>query len=207
MKERVCRIHGYYLDPKTCLKVTNHDLRKRVLHKLFVLTLDKPTTKEELAKALGVDYSKLLYQLNAHLKGFWKVKYEEKRRGAREEFIAPPETDILFIMLGADSTVYILDPLANLFGKIREVGTRCDRCSNTQIDRCWEQIRGSKCFDFGQEEVIRQRKLLEINFRSAPFTPMDWIIACTTLRCLEGKGCVVEIAEDICGFIKKMRGA
>jgi len=207
MKERVCRIYGHYLDPKTCLKIINHDLRKRILHKLFVLTLDKPTTKEELAKALDIDYSKLLYQLNAHLKGFWEVKREEKRRGAREEFIAPPETNILFIMLGADSTVYILDPLANLFGKIREVGTRCDRCSNTQIYRCWEQIRGSKCFDFSREEVIKQRKLLEINSRSAPFTPMDWIIACTALRCLEGEGCVVEIAEDTCMFIKKMRGA
>lgn len=201
-----CLIHGYYLNPETCLKVINHPLRREILHKLYTLTVKGPITKRNLADSLGIDYYELIYQLNNHLKDFWQVRYEKKRRGAREEFIAPPEVNAVYIMLGSGATIYMLDPLANLYGKIGEIGVRCQKCAPIQVDRCLEEISSQRCLDFCPEERQKLAKILEINSRRMPFTPIDYIVACTALRSLEGQGCIINLSRTACEFLKRIEG-
>lgn len=52
------------------------------------------------------------------------MRFEQRRRGTREEFIAFTERNGVYISLGANALLYVLDPLANLFGKLSD-GTRC----------------------------------------------------------------------------------
>jgi len=199
-----CSIQGRYIDPGDCLKVLDHPLRKKILHRLALETIDGPITKKELAKTLGMTYTELLYQLNKQLKGFWEVKREQKKRGAHEEFIAPQTPNTIYVMLGEGATIYLLDPLANIFGRISE-GTRCDECSREQIAKCLDKTKMDKCFDFTTEEMNNQEKLLVANKRPYPFTPIDRIISCIALRSLVGEGCAIKVCETECNFMKKVR--
>jgi len=70
-----------YIDPETYTSIVNHDLRKRILTKLYRSTRTSPISKQELADSLGIDYHQLVYQLNHHLRDFWTVKEEQKVRG------------------------------------------------------------------------------------------------------------------------------
>ena len=199
-----CSIYGYYLNPETCLKVINHPLRRKILHKLYVLTVKGPITKRNLADSLGIDYYELIYQLNNHLKDFWQVRYEEKRRGAHEEYIAPPEVNAVYIMLGSGATIYTLDLLADIYGKISETGTRCQKCAPTQVDKCLEETTSQKCLIFCPDEKQKLTRILEINSRKKPFTPIDYVVACTALRSLEGQGCIINLSRTACEFLKRI---
>jgi hypothetical protein len=53
-----CIIHGLYLDPEKCMKVMNHELRKKILQRLHLLTIRGPISKRMLAEAVGVGYSR-----------------------------------------------------------------------------------------------------------------------------------------------------
>jgi hypothetical protein len=201
-----CLIRAKYIDPEICIKILNHRLRQKILHKLEVETIEKPITKKELADAVGIGYSELLYQLNNQLKGFWKVKEERKKRGAHEEFIVPSSPNTVYVMLGEGATIYVLDPLANMFGKMSN-GTRCDDCSNSQKVKCLERTRSEKCFSFTPEEKRRQERLFSANNRPDAPTPMDRIIGCVALKSLEGDECAVEVCEAECHFLKRIRAS
>ena len=203
-QECLCLLHARYLDPEIFLRIVNHPLRKKILHMLSLLTLEKPIAKKELAGVLGIPYTRLLFQLNKQLNGFWKIERERKKRGAHEELIAPVERNSVYVMLGSDATLYVLDPLANIFGKLSQ-GTRCRECSSDQLKKCLAVIDAHICFGFSPEDRKRQEKLLLANGRSPPFTPMDYILACAALRSLEGRPCAVRIADEDCQFMSRIR--
>jgi hypothetical protein len=199
-----CVIQGIYIDPETCMKIIDHKLRREILHQLYLQTIRGPVSKRMLAEALHLDYYELIYQLNNHLKDFWQVRYEVKKRGTHEEFISPPESNAVYIMLSSGAIINVLDPLANLYGQLSDTGTRCQQCSNTQMEKCLDQIREQSCFHFCREENQKMTKMLEMNNRATPFTPVDLIIACTALRSLEGQGCIVNLGRTRCEFLRKM---
>jgi len=199
-----CSIKGRYADPRICLKVLSHPLRRKILHKLAIQTIDGPVNKKELAKAVGIGYQELLYQLNNHLKSFWEVKQEQKKRGAHEEFIAPPDPNTVYIMIGEGATIYVIDPLANIFGKLSD-GTRCDHCPTEQVEKCLEKIKTEKYFGLSLEERRKQEKLLAANNRPNSPNPMDFIASYIALKSLEGEMCTVQICETECHFIKAVR--
>jgi len=199
-----CSIQGRYIEPGDCLKVLDHPLRKKILYNLALETLDGPITKKELARALDISYTELIYQLNRQLKGFWEVKDEQKKRGAHEEFIAPQAPNTIYVMLGEGAAIYLIDPLANIFGRMSD-GTRCDECSREQMAKCLQRTKTDKCFDFTPEEIKKQERLLDANRRPYPFTPIDRIIGCIALRSLTGEGCAIKVCETECNFMKKVR--
>jgi hypothetical protein len=43
-----------------------------------------------------------------------------------QEFIASTSPNTIFITIGLDDGVFVVDPLANLFSPLLKVGTRCD---------------------------------------------------------------------------------
>jgi hypothetical protein len=196
-----CRIEISYIDPETYTAIVNHDLRKSILRQLYAMSLDRPMTKQELADRLGIGYHQLVYQLGHQLQDFWKVVDEKKVRGTRLEYIAPAAPSSIFITLGRDGRVFIVDPLANLFGPLSKVGTRCDGCSKKDYERCRRIVQ--ECCCLGPEPSPEERAVLATNGRSPPLRPVDLAILCSLKGVATGQKCSVSIPCESCPFMRR----
>ena len=187
------QLKGVVIDPDLYLKVINHDLRKQILNRLFMLSLDGPISKSTIAQDLDIGYHKMLYQLTQHLGYFWKVDYEKKVRGAREEYISPKWINSVYCLLGGDAAVHILDPLANIYGKLADVGIRCDRCPDSQVEECMNSARSDPCMPQTEDVVKKREIILMVNERSTPYKPMDLFLICTLIKSLENEPCTINL--------------
>ena len=194
------QLKGVVIDPDLYLKVINHDLRKKILNRLFILSLEKPISKSTIAEDLNIGYHKMLYQLTQHLDYFWKVDYEKKVRGAREEYISPNWMNSVFCLLGGDAAVHILDPLANIYGKLADVGVRCDKCPDSQVEECMNFARSDPCIPQTEDVVKKREIILMVNERSTPYKPLDLFLICTLIKSLENEPCTINL--DCNNFIK-----
>lgn len=196
-----CRIEIAYIDPVTYSNVVNHPLRKEILRTLYRMALDGPLSKQILADRLKLDYHQLVYQLNNHLREFWTVVQEKKVRGTRMELIAPSNPYTIFIALGKQQTLYMFDPLANLFGPISKVGTRCDVCTPSEAAKCMKYVeKGCSCQKVPSEPELA---ILKANGRKPPNRPLDSAILCALKGIASGEKCVVNIPCEGCAFLKK----
>lgn len=196
-----CRIEIAYIDPVTYSKVVNHPLRKEILRALYRASLDGPISKQSLADQLKLDYHQLIYQLNNHLDDFWTVMEERKIRGTRMELIAPSNPYTIFIALGKEQKLYIFDPLANLFGPLSKVGTRCDICTEKEAAKCMKYVeKGCSC---KKATTDAELSVLKANGRKTPFRPLDNAILCALKGIPSGEKCVVSIPCEGCAFLKK----
>lgn len=202
MKEQAgCRMEIACIDPETYTSIVNHKMRREILRTLYRMALDGPLSKQKLADSLNLDYHQLVYQLNNHLKDFWKVIEERKVRGTRMELIAPSYPYTIFIALGKENSIYMFDPLANLFGPIVKVGTRCDACTPGEAAKCMRFVdAGCSC---SKSPSSAERAVLKSNGREAPFKPLDSAILCALKGIPSGESCVVNIPCEGCAFLKK----
>jgi hypothetical protein len=196
-----CRIEISYIDPEMYTSIVNHDLRKSILRHLYAMSLDRPITKQELADQVKIGYHQLIYQLGHQLQDFWKVVDEKKVRGTRLEYIAPAAPSSIFITLGKDGKVFTVDPLANLFGPLSKVGTRCDGCSKKEMERCLSHVTTGCCFQ--GEPTAEEKRALEANGRGKPLRPVDLAILCALKGVTAGKTCSVSIPCDSCPFMRR----
>jgi hypothetical protein len=199
-----CRIEIAYIDPETYTSVVNHDIRRAILRNLYVMALDRPVTKQELADRVKLGYHQLSYQLTHQLKDFWEVAGERKVRGTRLEYIAPASPSTIFITIGRDGRVFVVDPLANLFGPLSKVGTRCDGCSPQEMKRCLGYVRGG-C-GFKGEPTAEEKAILAANGRGAPLRPVDLAILCSLKGVASGKACALSIPCDSCPLLRRAIG-
>ena len=125
---------------------------------------------------------------------------EKKVRGTRLEYISPAAPSSIFITLGKDGRVFIVDPLANLFGPLSKVGTRCDSCSKKEMERCLEHVRSGCCYT--AEPSAEERRILEANGRKT-LRPLDLAILCSLKGVPTGKACAVSIPCDSCPFMRR----
>lgn len=196
-----CRIEIAYIDPVTYSSVVGHSLRKEILRVLYRMALDGPVSKQKLAEALKLDYHQLVYQLNNHLRDFWTVVQEQKVRGTRMELIAPSNPYTVHIALGKEQMLYMFDPLANLFGPLSKVGTRCDACTPSEAARCMRYVeKGCACVKSPTESEL---VVLKANGRKPSYTPLDSAILCALKGIPTGEKCVVSIPCEGCAFLKK----
>ncbi len=196
-----CRIEISYINPETYTSIVNHDLRKSILRNLYAMALDRPVTKQELAERVKIGYHQLVYQLTHQLQDFWKVVDEKKVRGTRLEYIAPAAPSSIYITLGKDGRVFVVDPLANLFGPLAKVGTRCDGCSKDDMERCLGHVRSGCCFT--AEPTAEEIGILEANGRKQPLRPLDLAILCSLKGISTGKTCSVSIPCESCPFMRR----
>jgi len=196
-----CRIEISYIDPETYTSIVNHEMRKVILRTLYAMSLDRPITKQELADRVKIGYHQLVYQLGHQLQDFWKVVDEKKVRGTRLEYIAPAAPSSIFITLGKDGRVFTVDPLANLFGPLAKVGTRCDGCSKEETDRCLGHVRKGCCFT--GDPTPEEKDTLKANGRGQPLRPVDLAILCALKGISAGKTCAVSIPCDSCPFMRR----
>jgi len=195
-----CRIEISYIDPDVYTSIVNHELRRTILRNLYAMTIDRPVTKQELADRTKIGYHQLNYQLGHQLRDFWKVVDERKVRGTRQEYLAPSAPGTIFISVGRDGRVFVVDPLANLFGPLSKVGTRCGGCSPSDMERCMEYVK-SGCYstDISPEE----RATLHANGREGYIRPMDLAILSSMKGVASGKGCSVSIPCESCPFMRR----
>ena len=186
-------VKGVIIDPEVYLKVINHDLRKKILHELFKLSLSGPITKTEIADNLGIGYHQMLYQLNEHLGYFWMVDHEEKVRGTREEYIRPKNVNTIFCLMGSDGAVHIIDPLANRYGKVIKSGVRCDDCPQEQLKKCMELLKARPCMPQTEDVMKRKQIILMVNDRPSPYKPIDQVLICTMIKSLENEPCNISL--------------
>lgn len=201
MAAKGCTMEIAYIDPETYSSVVNHPLRKEILKALYRRALDGPTTKQALADDLGIDYHQLVYQLNNHLREFWTVAKEQKVRGTRMEFISPAHPNAIFIALGKERSIFVFDPLANIFGPMSSVGTRCDGCSPAEAARCMRFVESAGACSTAPTEA--EVAVLKANGRSKPFRPLDHAILCALKGFPSGENCVVNIPCEGCAFLRK----
>jgi len=138
-----CKIEIGYADPETYASVVNHKLRKEILKTLYQMSVNGPVSKQQIADRLGIGYHQLIYQLNNQLRGFWVIREEKKVRGTRMELIEPAKPHTVFMTFGSDDTIFVVDPIANLFGPLSRVGTRCDVCTEEDAMKCIEHVKSA----------------------------------------------------------------
>jgi len=189
------------LDPEAYISVRDHEMRKRILTTLFRMARAYgPVSKQDLADRLGIKYQQLSYQMSGHLSSFWKVAKEEKVRGARMEFIVPSNPDAVYINIGKDRNINVIDPLAELFGPLSDVGLRCDSCSDDDRKECMASLIEKKIIpksiSGAEEETLR------MNNRKMP-GPLDAGIIQSLKGLAAGEQCVLTIPCDRCTFMKR----
>jgi hypothetical protein len=196
-----CRMEIAYIDPETYSEIVNHKMRKDILRSLYRMALNGPVSKQELADELKLNYHQLVYQLTNHLRDFWTVVEEQKKRGTRMELIAPSKPHVLFISLGREQRIYVFDPRANLFGPLSKVGVRCDICSDAEAQKCLKFVNtGCSC---GSASTSAERAILAANGRKVNQRPVDTAIICALRGIPVGQSCVIDIPCNTCAFLKR----
>jgi hypothetical protein len=196
-----CRMEIAYIDPETYSEIVNHKMRKDILRSLYRMALNGPVSKQELADELKLNYHQLVYQLTNHLREFWTVVEEQKKRGTRMELIAPSKPHVIFISLGREQRIYVFDPLANLFGPLSKVGVRCDVCSDAEAQKCLKFVNtGCSC---GSASTTAERAILAANGRKVNQRPVDTAIICALRGIPVGQSCVIDIPCNTCAFLKR----
>jgi hypothetical protein len=196
-----CRMEIAYIDPETYSGIVNHKMRKDILRALYRKALDGPISKQDLADELKIDYHQLVYQLNNHLREFWAVKEELKKRGTRMELIAPSMPHVIFISWGKEQRIYVFDPLANLFGPLSKVGVRCDICSDAEAQRCMKFVNtGCSC---APASTAAEKAILKANGRKLNQRPVDIAIICALRGIPIGQSCTIDIPCNSCAFLKR----
>jgi len=196
-----CRMEIQYLDPDTYTSLSAHEMRQDILNKLFEETYNGRTmTKQELADSLNIKYQQLVYQLMNHLREFWTVVREEKVRGTRMEYIAAENPHAVYICLGKDRKLYIVDPIARLYGPLSEVGLRCDHCSSEEAEQCVRSLIDKHIVP--AELSQSERETLSINKRSG-FRPLDRGLIEALKGLAAGNKCTLIVPCERCHYMRK----
>ncbi|MFA7342298.1 MAG: hypothetical protein WCY65_03925 [Candidatus Methanomethylophilaceae archaeon] len=196
-----CRMDIIILDPHTYASLESHKLRQDILARLFQDGYGNALTKQALADMLGIKYQQLVYQLNDHLPEFWDVKSDEKVRGARREFIGPRNQHAVYIALGKDGRIFVVDPLAGLFGPLSEVGLRCDLCRPEEAAHCMHSLHEKSVIPTDMEPA--EESTLTRNGRRAPFRPLDLGVIETLRGLAKGENCALVIPCERCTFLQR----
>jgi hypothetical protein len=191
-RERPTDLRGKLIDPGLCMRIISHPLRRRLLAGLYQAAAEGPLTKMGLAQISGLGYDPVNYQLNRHLREFWVVTGQKKMRGAYLEYIAPKFPNTIFINPGTGGVLFIIDPVASLFGPLKKTGSRCDMCGRDtgQREGCLKNALRQPCFALASKEQKRMETMLRHNGRKPPYTPVDHLMYCAVVNGLEKKDCV-----------------
>lgn len=196
-----CRMEILYMDPDTYTAISTHDMRQAILTKLFKEAYNgHALTKQELADSLGLKYQQLVYQLTNHLNDFWTVVREEKVRGTRMEYIAPENPHGIYICVGKDRKLYIVDPIAELYGPLSEVGVRCDSCSDDEAAHCINSLMEKHIIP--EDLLETEKETLSINKRTGS-RPLDRGLIEALKGLAAGDRCTLTIPCERCSYMQK----
>ena len=198
-----CRMDILYMDPETYTSIATHEMRQAILTKMFKEAYNGHSmTKQELADSLGIKYQQLVYQLMNHLKEFWVVTGEEKVRGTRMEYIAPANPHGIYVCVGKNRKLYIVDPIAELYGPLSEVGVRCDSCSEEEYMHCVNSLIEK---DIVPKDLSpKAAETLALNGRKEA-RPLDRGLVESLRGMAEGNECTLTIPCERCSYMQKKK--
>ncbi len=196
-----CRMELVHMDPDTYTAIATHELRQNILTRLYRDTnKGEPVTKQQLADSLGIKYQQLVYQLSNHLTDFWTVVREEKVRGTRMEYIAPSNPNGVYICVGKDRRIFVVDPVASLYGPLDVVGARCDSCSVEEAEHCVRSLIDKGIIP--SELTTSERETLSKNKRSG-LRPLDRGFIEALKGMAAGNNCILTIPCERCSYLQK----
>ncbi len=196
-----CRMEILYMDPDTYTSIATHEMRQSILTKLFKEAYNgNSMTKQQLADALGIKYQQLVYQLMNHLREFWTVTGEEKVRGTRMEYIAPANPHGIYVCVGKNRKLYIVDPIAELYGPLSEVGIRCDSCSKEEYEHCVSSLIEKGIVP--KELSDTDKETLTLNKRKEA-RPLDRGLVESLKGLSAGNNCTLTIPCERCCYMQK----
>ncbi|MGN1044598.1 MAG: hypothetical protein ACI4Q9_01405 [Candidatus Methanomethylophilaceae archaeon] len=196
-----CKMELVYMDPDTYTAISSHKMRQEILSALYREAYNgHPVTKQELADMLGIKYQQLVYQLMNHIRDFWTVVREEKVRGTRMEFIAPANPNAIHMCVGKDRRIYIVDPIAELYGPLDEVGARCDMCSVDEAEHCVKSLIEKNIIP--KDLTHSEREILSMNKRSG-LRPLDRGFIEALKGIAMGDNCILTIPCERCTFMQR----
>lgn len=191
------------MNPETYTSIVTHEMRQTIITKLFKETYNgNSITKQKLADSLGIKYQQLVYQLMSHLKEFWTVVGEEKVRGTRMEFIAPKDPYGIYICVGKNRKLFMVDPIAGLYGPLSDVGIRCDSCSEEEYKHCIISLveKGIITEELSEKDL----EILALNGRMER-RPLDMGLIKAVKELATGGGCTLTIPCEKCMYMQKKR--
>jgi hypothetical protein len=147
--------------------------------------------------------TKTLLEWNHHLQEFWQIGAQQKVRGTMLELIEPTYPNAIFISLGAEQRIFTVDPLANLFGPLSRMGTRCDHCQERTAQGCCEHVSAGECCP---TLAPSEKDILLANGRREPFRPLDHAIICALRGIPERRACAISIPCEQCAFLRRVIG-
>ena len=196
-----CRMEILYMDPDTYTSIATHEMRQAILTKLFKEAYNGHSmTKQELADALGIKYQQLVYQLMNHLREFWTVTKEEKVRGTRMEYIAPANPHGIYICIGKNRKMYMVDPIAELYGPLSDVGVRCDSCSVEEYQHCVSSLIEKNIVPVELNDT--EKETLTLNGRKEA-RPLDRGLVEALKGLSAGNNCTLTIPCERCSYMQK----
>ena len=196
-----CRMDILFMDPDTYTSIATHEMRQSILNKLFKEAYNGHSmTKQQLADSLGIKYQQLVYQLMNHLREFWTVTKEEKVRGTRMEYIAPANPHGIYVCVGKNRNLYIVDPIAELYGPLSDVGIRCDSCSVEEYQHCVNSLIEKKVIpkDLSNTDI----ETLNLNGRKEA-RPLDRGLLESLRGLAAGSNCTLTIPCERCSYMQK----
>ena len=196
-----CKMELVYIDPDTYTAISSHKMRQEILSALYREAYNgRSVTKQELADMLAIKYQQLVYLLMNHIRDFWTVVREEKVRGTRMEYIAPSNPNAIHMCVGKDRRIYIVDPIAELYGPLDEVGARCDMCSVDEAEHCVRSLIEKNIIP--KDLTHSERETLSMNKRSG-LRPLDRGFIEALKGIAVGDNCVLTIPCERCTFMQR----
>jgi hypothetical protein len=142
-----------------------------------------------------------MVNVGGDLRCFGKPPEEQKVRGTRKELIKPVNRHAVYMTLGRERSIHMVDPIANLFGPLSEVGIRCDKCSRYEADNCLKFLEDNPQFDFKIEE--KDSVILKANDRKPPFRPLDLAMLAALKGIASDQRFQLSIPCASCAFLRR----
>ena len=130
------------------------------------------------------------------------VTGEEKVRGTRMEYIAPANPHGIYVGVGKNRKLYIVDPIAELYGPLSDVGIRCDSCSVEEYQHCVNSLIEKNIVpkELGETDL----ETLKINNRKEA-RPLDRGLLESLKGLAAGNNCTLTIPCERCSYMQKKK--
>ena len=96
--------------------------------------------------------------------------------------------------------MYIVDPIAKLYGPLDEVGARCDFCSVEEAEHCVKSLIEKEIIP--KDLTTSEREILSINKRSG-LRPLDRGFIEALKGLAMGNNCILTIPCERCSYMQK----
>ena len=116
------------------------------------------------------------------------------------EYIAPANPHGIYICIGKNRKMYMVDPIAELYGPLSEVGVRCDSCSKEEYEHCVNSLIEKNIVPAELNDT--DKETLSLNGRKEA-RPLDRGLVEALKGLSAGNNCTLTIPCERCSYMQK----